>query len=77
MKKTLVWFGTAFLAVGIAACGGRSKTEDTTPMQPTVETGAEGGLMEGTAPDEGSMGNPCGTEGSAPAGNPCSTPTPE
>jgi hypothetical protein len=70
MKKTLVWFGAAFLAAGIAACGGGSKKEETTPMVPASEVLPDAGPMEG-APPTGMTGNPCG--GAAPAaGNPCS-----
>ena len=72
MKKTLVWFGAAFLAVGFAvACGGGAKKEETTPVTPAPEMSADAGAAapEGTAPT-GMTGNPCG--GAVAGGNPCS-----
>jgi hypothetical protein len=55
MKKTLVWFGAAFLAASIAACGGGSKKEETTPVAPAGDMGA--------MPDAGAMA----PEGATPA----------
>jgi hypothetical protein len=78
MKKTLVWFGAAFLAIGFAACGGGSKKEETTPVAPAGEgMMADAGMMapEGTTPTtppQAMTGNPCGAEKTAATGNPCS-----
>jgi len=71
-KKTLAWFGAAFLAVSLAACGGGSKPAETTP--PTEQPGAspDAGAM---APEGTATGNPCSTgTGTPTTGNPCTAP---
>jgi hypothetical protein len=79
MKKTLAWFGAAFLAASLAACGGGSKPAETTPPTDTqmqmADAGMGGEMGTGMEGDTGT-GNPCGASGTGtPAtGNPCSTP---
>jgi hypothetical protein len=72
-KKTLAWICGAFLAATLAACGGKSKSEGTTPTTPPAAGASDAGPAGGAEPPKsGMLGNPCGGETAvAVAGNPC------
>ena len=74
MKKTMALLAGTFLAVSLAACGGKSKSEGTTPAPTPVEAGDAGPAAAPAPSSQNELpGNPCGTvaQAGAPAGNPC------
>jgi hypothetical protein len=68
-KKMMLWLGAALMAVAlVGACGGKSKTPETTPPS---NTGTMGGDAYGAPMGGDAYGNPCGEGGNPCGGNPC------